>query len=413
MRLMILSDKMIGGRSAYSKTTFELATRFAAEGHEVAHIPMGQVNKMGKQRYPNQNILIYPSGEDIFCEDVVLDDYLDFGADMLITNKEPWVFNHIYKLAINFVPLAIIDHAPVSPSITGRLHTAFRIIAISRFGQQELKKKGMESVYIPIGVRTDVYKPLDKAECKKGFFLDPDDFVIGIVAMNRVRKMIPLMLRGYKRFLELNPGIKSHLFLWTNVEAREPPAERIMGVADVGVQLLPEIFELNIGSGPNDVRWIGWKEVEKIGGLPEWSQTGNWDMVKLYNAFDVNFLCSGGEGAGLTYLEAAACGVPSVYTNYAAAPEYAGPAGIGVNAENYVILNTPGTRYYLADVDGMAEALTKIYHADREKLATRARMHAMKFDWTKIIKEHWKPFLENCATELYPKISKGGISAWS
>ncbi|GAH08346.1 unnamed protein product, partial [marine sediment metagenome] len=30
-------------------------------------------------------------------------------------------------------------------------------------------------------------------------------------------------------------------------------------------------------------------------------------MVKLYNCFDVNMLCTGGEGAGLTYIEAAAC----------------------------------------------------------------------------------------------------------
>jgi len=242
-----------------------------------------------------------------------------------------------------------------------------------------------------------------KTECKKAFYLDPDDFVVGIVAMNRARKMIPQMLKGYKRFRENNPDVKSTLMLWTNVQPSAPPRDTGVGVADVGIFLLPEINDLGLG---NAIQFPDWNDIAKIGGLPEWDPTGQC-MVKLYNSFDAHFLCSGGEGAGLPYIEAAACGVSSAYTNYAAAPEYAGPTGQPVKAEDYVCITTPGTRYYLADVDGMAEALTKIMNADPERLAKKARRFSLRYDWKNVMEKYWKPFLQECETELYPFI-KGG-----
>ena len=411
MRLLFLSDRMIGGISAYSKHTYEVATRLAALGHNIAHIPMGFANKMGIQ--VTQNVVIYDSGDQAFGEDIAIPRYLDFKADLLITNKEPWVFNDIYRWAINWVPMAIIDHSPISPLMTLRLENAWKTIAISRHAERELKRKEIDCVYIPLGVRTDVYKPMDKAECKKAFYLEPDHFIIGIVAMNRARKMIPQMMKGYKRFLEMNPDVKAHLFLWTNVMPSRPPADISQGVADVGVNLLPEMHELGIGAGKNDVRWIKWEEVERVGGLPEYDPKGKWDMVRLYNAFDVNMLCSGGEGAGMPYTEAAACGVISLYTNYAAAPEYAGPTGIPVEAKDYVILNTPGTRLALPDPERIAEALTKAYNADREALAKRARLHAEQYSWENVIRKYWIPFLMECEEELYPKVSKEGLGTWA
>ena len=410
MRLMFLGDRIIAGTSAYTKVGYETCTRLAKLGHSVAHIPMGRVNQMGKQGF--EGVLIYPSGNDYFAEDVALSHYTDFKADMLVTIKEPWVFNYIFNQAINFVPLAVIDHSPVSPAITARLTSAFKVIAISRFGQLELRCKNIDSEYIPHGTRCDIYKPLGqekKAECRKMFFLDPDTFVVGIVAMNRIRKMIPRMLRGYKRFLELNPDVKSQMMLWTNIQPRKPPEDITVGVSDVGVNLLPEILDLGLNEL---VRWPKWEQIQKIGGLPEWDPTGGWDMVKLYNSMDCLFLCSGGEGFGMPLIEAQSCGVPAITTDYAAGPEQAG-AGLTVKANDYVIINTPGTRYVLASIDGMAQALTKIYNSNREKLARKARKFAERYSWGRIISDYWQPFLEECEKELYPKITAEGLSTWA
>ena len=399
---------MRGGSSAYSKVTYETCTRLAKVGHKVAHIPMGFANKMGKTIY--QDVVVYNSGRTPFGEDVAVPDYADFNADMLITIKEPWNFNYIPKMAINYVPMAIIDHSPVSDSITCKLETAFKVISVSRHAQFELMQHKIESTYIPHGVNTSFFKPLDKAQCRKLWHLEPDEFVVLIVAMNRARKMIPRMLQGYKKFLESNPGVKSHLMLWTNVYPNNYSESESMGVADVGVSLLPEIMRLGLGEA---VRWVDPKTIDD--GIPDWAgdnYESGWDMAKLYNCADVLLLCTGGEGVGLPLLEAQACGVPVVTTNYAGGPEHVG-SGYTVPWHDYVIMNTPGTRYALADLDGMAEALTKVLNGNRQRLAERARTFALRYDWDRIMESNWKPFLNQCGEELFPKWNKGGKSNWA
>jgi len=408
MRLMFLGDRIVGGFSAYTKIGYETCTRLAKLGHSVAHIPMGITNRMGK--WSNEGVLVYPSGREPWCEDVAVPHYVDWKADMLITVKEPWVFNRIFLEAINFAPMAIIDHSPVSPAITARMETAFKVIAITRFGQRELRQKDIQSTYIPHGVKTDIYKPYEKKkeEWRKLWYMKPDDFIVGIVAMNRARKMIPHMLRGYKRFLEINPDVKSHLMLLTNIRPTVLPEEASpRGVSDVGVNLLPEIMDLGLGEA------VMWPE-EKImlEGFPEWSgMEVGWDMVKLYNTFDVLLNCTGGEGFGLPYIEAQACGVPVLSTDYAGGPEQVG-AGLTVKYNDYIIINTPGTRYAIPNVDDMARALTKIMNAEPEKMRRRARSFVMRYDWDRIIEEHWIPFLDECESELRPLITKGGIKKW-
>jgi glycosyltransferase involved in cell wall biosynthesis len=196
--------------------------------------------------------------------------------------------------------------------------------------------------------------------------------------------------------------------LWCSVNPSRYPEEFSRGIQDVGVSLIPEIMALGLGEA---VRWPKWEEVDKIGGIPEWDPTGGWDMVKLYNSFSVLLLCSGGEGFGLPLLEAQSTGCPVVTTDYAAGPELVG-AGLTVPWNDYVIYNTAGTHTVLADVDKMAEALTKIMNADREKLAKRARAFAEKYSWENVLKTYWEPFLEECEQELRPLVTKEGVKRW-
>lgn len=380
-------------------------------GYEVAHTPMGSTNLMTQQDH--KGVLVLKSGRDPFNEDVLLKSYTDFNADMLISLKEPWVFQHIYRFALNWVPYAPIDHSPISPEMTSRMHDAFRVIVPSRFAQRELKEKDIDNVhYIPHGVNTDIFKPLEsKEECKKLWFIDPDTFVILIVAMNRVRKMNPRAFRGYKRFKELNPDVKVQLMFWGDMTPTiNPEMEGAMGrgVADVGVNLLPEVLELGLGEA------IMWPDKSTIGqGIPEWTGSmEGWDMVKLYNCADVLLQCTGGEGFGMPLIEAQACGVPVITTDYAAGPEQVG-SGLTVKADDYAIFNTPGARRALTSIDGMGEALTKIMNADSEKLSRRARRFAIRYEWSAIMDKYFKPFLEDAENDLKPLMTKGGRKSWA
>lgn len=401
---MFLGD-MIWGNSGYSKVIYYTCRELLKFGHEIAHIPMGRAMMGGKLNY--QGVLVYPSGDDAFGEDVALKHYLDFNAGMLITVKEPWAFHSTQDLGLNFVPMAIIDHSPISPIMVSRFHNAYKVISISMFGERELKNKNIESCYIPHGVDLEIYKPAsNKSKCKSIWYIEDDDFTVGIIAMNRIRKMIPRMLRGYKMFLDQNKGIKSHLILWSGTRPiRVDPTAT--GVGDYGVNLIPEIAELNLSEC---VRWPDESLVQE--GIPESTGVeGSWDMATLYNSFDVLLHCTGGEGFGLPLLESQACGVPVITTGYAAASELVG-SGYTVEATDYVIINTPGTRYALPDIDGMADALTKVYNERGSKMSMKARVFAERYSWERIAKENWKPFLEECETELKPLITKEGVKHW-
>lgn len=404
MRILWNSDKILG-YSAYSKVTKELCMRLADKGYDIAHIPMGVANKMGNWVY--KNILIYESGNDPFNEDVALRHYVDFKADIMVVLKDIWVLNRIHDLGINFVPYVPVDHSPVSQMITSRLQTAFRVITPSRHGQRELMNAGFTSTYIPHGVDSNIFRPLDKKVCKKLWYLDEDDFTVMFVGRNQSRKMIPRVLRAYKLFRERNPDIKSHMMLWTDVIPPKASVEGVvgLGVADVGVNLIYEIDRLGLNES---VVWPDPSAVRE--GIPDWAGDNGQDMVKLYNAADVLISLSG-EGFWLPGIEAQACGVPVICADYASTPEICG-AGYTVPVDDYVILNTPGTRYPICSLDKSAEALTKIANADGHKIASRARSFAVRFDWDNVIEKYMVPFLEECSLELKPLITKNGVSTW-
>jgi glycosyltransferase involved in cell wall biosynthesis len=306
--------------------------------------------------------------------------------------------------------MAIIDHSPVSTGITSVMKNALRVIAVSRFGQNELQLHGTHSEYIPHWIDLNTYKPLPehRKEIRDLFCIPQDAFTIGIIAMNRSRKMIAHQLRGVKRFTEMYPHIKTKVWLHTDVFPRQAMEPGNM-TGDSGVNLLPEIRDLGLE------KIIMFPDANTLArGLPESVPTygpNDLDMVKLYNAIDVNLLATGGEGAGLPYIEAAACGTPSIGTNYAAAPEYVGPGYI-VPAKDYIILNTPGTRYSIPDIDGIADALYMAYNSDRQKMTKRLLRHAENYGAESVVKKYLKPFIDDIEAELRPVFTPGGKKLW-
>lgn len=419
MRILFNTDKIIGGYSAYSKQGWEACTRLAKMGHFVGHMPMGRVNRMSD--ITDEGVLIMRSGQNPFNEDTVLTQYTESNADMLITLKEPWVFNPegIPKLAINWVPYGIVDHDPVSPHIVSRLHTAYKIICPSRFAERQLRGAGLGNVvYIPHGVDWNVFNILEghKADCKRLWYVkDPDNFTVLIIGRNQGRKMVPRMLRGYARFLEMNPDIKkTTLLLWTDVRGGgqvDVDEAAILGISSQPVDDMPELSLLGLDK-PNDRVIIPSGGV--IGrGVPDWTgpdyQQG-FDMVKLYNCADAIFNCTGGECVGMPLIEGAMCGTAGITTDATGGPEHVGP-GLTVKPDDYLCMGSSGARYYLASIDGMAEALTKLYNTDRVKLGRRAREWAKRFDWSNVM-PYWERFLDECEGELRCKVTKEGWTKW-
>lgn len=120
--------------------------------------------------------------------------------------------------------------------------------------------------------------------------------------------------------------------------------------------------------------------------------------------------CTGGECVGMTQIEASASGTPVIATDYAGGAEHVGP-GLTVRQDGYMVLGSGGHRYAVPSVDGIAEALKKMYNTDREKLGRKARRWSTRFDWDNVM-PFWDKWLDKVEQELRPRVTKGGIRKW-
>ena len=107
---------------------------------------------------------------------------------------------------------------------------------------------------------------------------------------------------------------------------------------------------------------------------------------------DVLLAPSFGEGFGVPQVEAQACGVPIITSNFAASAELASPDSFLVNGQPLWDAGH-GTWFNIPFVHEIAQALELAYErGKREYPETIA--HAKKYDANKVFDEGWKPLIE-------------------
>jgi len=184
-------------------------------------------------------------------------------------------------------------------------------VAMSQFGQKQVKEyHDLDVKYIPHGVNTELFFKLpdeQKALLKQKYGLQ-DKFVIGTVARNQPRKHLDRTLKTMRLLLDKIPN--AVLFFHLDPDDPAQPLWKIRS--------LIQKFGLE-----NRVIFSGMKAHH---GFPA-SQ-----MNEIYNVMDCFFLSTSGEGFGIPIIEAMACEVPIVATDYTTTPELVvkNNAGFGV-----------------------------------------------------------------------------------
>ena len=119
------------------------------------------------------------------------------------------------------------------------------------------------------------------------------------------------------------------------------------------------------------------------------------DMAATYATLDVLLNASMGEGFGLTVLEAQACGVPAIVTDFTAMREVCG-AGWKVGYERY--WTDQSSWQARPHVEELVESLEACYAQlgapSARRCRRRAREHALAYDADRVLEEHWPPALE-------------------
>jgi len=261
-----------------------------------------------------------------------------------------------------------VDHDPAPPSVNAFLATTAAIpIAMSRFGADRLA--GFDPLYVPHGIDLDLFTRRAGARARTG--LPESAFVVGAVAMNKgvpSRKSLPQIIEAFALFR----AKQRDAILYLHTEET--------GLYDEGYDLRPLIAALGI----TDAVVLADQYHYRFDPLPP------EHMVDLYSSFDVLVNPAMGEGFGLPVLEAQACGVPAIVTDFTAMSEVCG-AGWKVG---YDRIRTPARSWQAVPrVEEIVNALHECYAADHAQLAARAMAHAAGYDVDLVFERDWLPAL--------------------
>jgi glycosyltransferase involved in cell wall biosynthesis len=273
-----------------------------------------------------------------------------------------------------------VDHDPAPPAVPAFFAASGAVpIAMSRFGAERLGD--LDPLYVPHGVATQVFTPQDRGEQRAAGGLPADAFIVGIVAVNKgapSRKSLAEMIQAFAIFRARHDD--ALLYLHTEL------------LGQFSGTHLPSLIE-DLGLDERSVIVVDQYRYLYEPFAPE-------DMAGMYSTLDVLMNASMGEGFGLTVLEAQACGVPAIVTDFTAMSEVCG-AGWKVGYERqWTDQSSWQARPHVEELVESLEASYAQSAAEREAMSASARGHSLAYDADRVLDEHWTPALNELALRL-------------
>lgn len=340
----------------------------------------------------NEDVKVLPGWGQNFGNEVIPQHAQRFFGDLrggtLVTLMDVWVLDSPTMAKMNVACWTPIDHEPPPPMVMQFFKNSGAVpIAMTKWGRGMLAE--FDPLYCPHAVDTSVYKPLSQAECRDAAGLPKDAFVIGVVGANKgwpSRKCLPEILQAFKVFQQRHDD--AILYLHT-----EPHGK----VEGVNLPLLLGTLGIKDGS-------VLFVDEYRYGFEPYSPQL----MAKAYGASDVLLAPSMGEGFGLPVLEANACGIPAIVSDFSAQPEV---LGAGWKVDGKRVWTRQNSWQFQPDVEDLIEALNRSYSIPEAGLKQMAELgveHAAKYDIERVVSDHMLPALKEARGrfgETKPKVA--------
>jgi len=346
-----------------------------------------------------EGVWIYPKQNAINGEDIFLDHYKDWNAQLYISCFDVWPISKVPIAAregkINFVCWAFVDHEWSGGFMRDRLEPAIRVVPTSKWLFRRLRADGLKNITEPVylGVDTSVYYPIvglkdsageliTKERLHRSLGFPPDSFLISIIQMNQLfRKPYEAQLDGISTFREWNPDAKVGVYIHAMPRTRNgwnlPDLVNEFGLTDV--TRFANSYRMMLGiKGYNELH-----------------------MAKIYSASDVILQATCGEATGLPVIESMACGVPVVATDFVGLSEMLEPTPeLRVRIDRpFRAPQIPAIRKVLPDPYSIAEKLEIVYNRGWEYYQKRCSEFASQFTWDRCL-EGWLKVLSEVEDEM-------------
>ncbi len=365
--------------TGYGQQCAQIVPRLLAAGHEVAisafyGVQGGVLNWNGVRVYPNG---LQPYGQDVLIPHAK--HFFGGEPGLILTLIDVWVLPPEQMKGNPVACWTPVDAYPPAPLITKVFkESGARPIAIAEHGVKALTEVGLDPLYAPHAIDTQLFSPGDREEAKRTLGWQ-DKFVVGMVAANKgnspPRKGWSSALQAFARLAEKHDDA----ILMCHTDP--------FGVAG-GVHL-PSLAQ---ACGISERVHFPDTYTYRNGYPPAY-------MPLLYNAFDVLLNPALGEGFGIPVLEAQACGTPVVVTDWSAMTEL---AGNGWLVDGDLVWNGQGSWWKQPSIDSIHQALEQAYEQAESK-REGAREFALQYDADLIFETHWKPVLAELESQLPPR----------
>jgi glycosyltransferase involved in cell wall biosynthesis len=293
---------------------------------------------------------------------------------VVLTLMDVWVLDPTVWRQLNSASWVPIDHEPCPPAIAGYFADSTAVpVAMSQFGERQLANAGLDPLYVPHAIDTSVYRPHPKAEAREQLNVPKDAFVVGMVAANKgnpSRKCFGEALQAFKMIRDRHSD--ALLYLHTEMSGR------------FGGVPLPDLVDA-VGIPREAVTFCDQYRAVHYPYPPE-------RMAAIYSSFDVLLMPSAGEGFGIPAIEAQACGVPVIASDFSAQPE--------LNAVGWLVSGqrvfTPLKAWqFQPDIGDIADALRQAYGSNLDHLSERAREFVVKnYDLDDVYRTKMLPALD-------------------
>jgi len=374
--------------TGYGTMTNMIVNRLKKDNNDVAIVAnYGLEASTTTWNTPSGPVPVYPRGMEQWSNDVIpahMHDWTVRDKDaehLLMTLFDVWVFKGEKWAEWPVASWTPVDHVPAPPDVSAwcRLPNVYPI-AMSKFGKAMFENVGIESWYVPHAIEK-VFKPTEKIVIPNGEAIDPkvfmrlpkDRFVVGMNAANKGvmpnRKAFGENLLAFSMFAKQNDD--AILYMHTD-------ASGALG----GIRLMDLIISVGI-------------PVEKVVFAdPYLLRTGlsQETMAAIYSQMDVLLATSYGEGFGIPTIEAQACGVPVIVSDFAASAELVGD---GWKIGGQPLWDAPQKSFFhIPNVPEIVEALTQAYNRTRGP-SQKAIDFAKQYDADLVYENQWKPTLDS------------------
>lgn len=367
--------------TGYGNQTNIFAPALKRAGHDVTIF--AYYGAEGAPSIDDDGIVTLPRLADMYGNDIVRAHVDRYNIDTVITLVNPWVLNGEQYAEMNWIAWVPVEGEPVQAADVHVLKHAKRIWAMSRHGERQLKAAGFDNVdYVPHGVDTEVFKPLDRDEARARFGKQLGIDLTGkfVIAYNAANKGSPSRKGWYECFAAFKAFSDKHdhavLYLHTDRDGRG------------GVDLLrvAEMVELD----PSKVIYA--PQYHYLSGMLPATFLND-----MYNTADVYFHPSHGEGFGIPLLEAQAAGCPVIAPNSTSMGELTMSGWVAMTRP---FMHVTGQLWHVPTLDSLARALACAYEPyddEDDTYRMAARENALAYDHRVVLERYMLPALEKSA----------------